>query len=224
MKKGKRIKKASESIDKNKSYTLLEGLKLIKENAGAKFDESIEVHVNLNIDPTKGEQAIRSTVILPHGIGKDIKICVITNDEAEAKKAGADVIGGEDLITQIKTGKLPKVDVIITTPNMMPKLATAAKVLGPRGLMPSPKTDTVTTNIADTISDLKKGKESFKNDKGGCVHQVIGKASFDEDKLKENYNVFMETLSAQKSDSVKGRLIKSISICSTMGPSVKIEA
>ncbi len=223
MKISKRIKKAKESIEKGKLYEALEGFKLAKENAGAKFDESIEVHVNLNINPSKGDQAVRSTVVLPHGTGKNIKVCVITNDEAEAKKAGADIIGGEDLIAQIKTGKLPEADVIVTTPDMMPKLATAAKVLGPRGLMPSPKTDTVTTNIVEAVSDLKKGKESFKNDKGACIHQVIGRASFSESDLEENYNAFIEALLLQKADSVKGRLIKSIAVCSTMGPSIKLK-
>ena len=224
MKKGKRIINAKKSVEKGKLYDVQEAVVLVKENAKAKFDESVEVHVNLNINPTSGDQAIRSTVILPHGTGKDIKVCVIAKDDIDAKKAGADVIGGEDLIAQIKTGKLPDVDVIVTTPDMMPKLASAAKVLGPRGLMPSPKTDTVTTNIIETVSELKKGKESFKNDKGACVHQIIGKASFDTKKLEENYKAFINAVLAQKTDAHKGKLIKSISICSTMGPGVKVKA
>ena len=223
MKKGKRIIDAKKTVEKGKLYDLSEAIKLVKENANAKFDESVEVHVNLNINPSSGEQAIRSTVVLPHGVGKDVRVCVIAKDDVEAKKAGADVIGGEDLIAQIKTGKLPDVDVIVTTPDMMPKLASAAKVLGPRGLMPSPKTDTVTTNITETVSELKKGKESFKNDKGACIHQIIGKASFDEKKLEENYNAFINAVLAQKTDAHKGKLIKSVFVCSTMGPSVKVK-
>ncbi len=224
MKKGKRIETAISSIDKDKFYEISEALEIVKNNAKAKFDETIEVHVNLNINPTRGEQAIRSTVVLPHGTGKDVKVCVITKDEKDTKKFNADVVGGEELINDIKAGKLPAVDVIVTTPDMMPKLASAAKILGPRGLMPSPKTDTVTTNIIDTVSELKKGKESFKNDKGACVHQAIGKASFEAKKLEENYNAFIDALLSQKTDAHKGKLIKSITICSTMSPSVKIKA
>ncbi len=222
MKKSKRFIEAQEALKSQKMYDIAEAMALVVKHATAKFDESIEAHLRLNIDPTKGDQAVRGTVTLPHGTGKDIKIAAIVADPEEAKKAGADVVGGEELITQIKAGKLPEVDVIITTPDMMPKLASAAKVLGPRGLMPSPKTDTVTTDVTETIAELKKGKDSFKNDKGGCIHQVIGKASFGAEKLTENLTAFVDVVNAQKSDAHKGKLIASLSVCSTMGPSVKV--
>lgn len=225
MKKGKRYNSAAETVDKEKMYSPSEAFSLVKDNAKAKFDESIEVHVRLNIDPKKGEQQVRGTVTLPQGTGKEVKVGVITESkEAEAKKAGADVVGGQELIDQMKTGKLPEVDVLVATPDIMPKLAQAARVLGPRGLMPSPKTDTVTLDVEKVVGELKKGKESFKNDNTSNVHQIIGKASFDAEKLEENFKAFIEAVGKCKTDAHKGKLISSISICSTMGPAIKIEA
>lgn len=225
MKRGKNYKATVETLKKNHVYTLDEALPLVKAGAKAKFVESVELHVRLNIDPKKGDQAIRGVVTLPHGTGKTTRVAVVTEKDAqEAKAAGADVVGGQELIDQIKAGKLPDVDVIVTSPDMMPKLAQAARILGPRGMMPSPKTDTVTTNIAQAVEELKKGKESFKNDNSANVHQVIGKTSFDEDKLKANAQVFLKAVADQKNDAHKGNLIRSISICSTMGPGMKIKA
>lgn len=223
MKRGKRYDLAVEKRSEEK-MTLEEAATFVKENASAKFDESVEVHIRLNIDPKKGEQAVRGSVTLPHGTGKEMRIGVITEDAVdEAKKAGADVIGGQDLIDKIKAGELPDVDVLIATPDMMPKLAPAARVLGPRGLMPSPKTDTVTPNVAAAVESLKKGKANFKNDNTGNIHQVIGKASFDAKQLIENYKAFVDAVQACKTDAHKGQLITTTSMCSTMGPAAKIK-
>jgi large subunit ribosomal protein L1 len=222
----KRTKRYNTSLQKRSDdkVTLEDAVAFVKESANAKFDESVEMHVRLNIDPKKGEQAVRGSVTLPHGTGKEVRVGVITDDKAdEAKKAGADIVGGQDLIDKIKSGNLPDVDVLVATPDMMPKLAPAARVLGPRGLMPSPKTDTVTSNVAAVVESLKKGKASFKNDNTGNIHQVIGKASFSQEQLIENYNAFMDAVKACKTDAHKGQFIQTTSVCSTMGPSAKIK-
>lgn len=224
-KAGKNYRAAVDARDKSKVYDIAEAIEFIKTNAKAKFDESVEVHVRLNIDPKRGDQAVRGAVSLPHGTGKTARIAVITESKVDdAKDAGADVIGGTELIDEIKAGKLPDVDVIVATPEMMPKLASAAKVLGPRGLMPSPKTDTVTPDVKGIIAELKKGKENIKNDKTGVVHQVIGKTSFDDVQLAENFGAFISALQSLKNDAHKGALIGNISMCSTMGPGVKVKA
>lgn len=221
--RGKKYKKASESIKEDKKYLVTEAVKIIKDNKIAKFDESVEMHIKLNIDPKKGEEQMRGTVVLPHGTGKTKKVAVITSAKAkEAKEAGADIVGGEEIIEKIKNNTLEAVDVIVATPEMMPKLAPVAKILGPRGLMPSPKTETVTEKVKETVEMLKKGKVSFKNDDGGNIHQIVGKVSFDETKLEENIKAFLEALRKAKSQSVKGKLIVSMSLCSTMGPGIKI--
>ncbi len=223
MKRGKNYK---EAIEKRTDEQMLveEAVAFVKENTSAKFDESVEVHIRLNIDPKKGEQAVRGSVVLPNGTGKDVRVGVITEEKAdEAKKAGADLIGGQELIDKMKGGELPDVDVLVATPDMMPKLAVAARVLGPRGLMPSPKTDTVTPNVGVAVESLKKGKSSFKNDNTGNIHQVIGKVSFDAQKIVENYNSFIDAVKSCKNDAHKGQLIASVSMCSTMSPAVKIK-
>lgn len=223
---GKRMNAASAKIDKNKVYTAEEAIKLVKETATVKFDASVEIHAQLGIDPKKGEQQIRSTVVLPHGTGKSKTVAafVSAEKEKEAKDAGADFVYGEEDIKKIKdTGKIA-FDIAITTPDMMPKLAVAAKVLGPKGLMPSPKTETVGPNIKKMIEELKKGKITFKNDDGANIHQIIGKVSFDEAKLKENFDVFMEALKKVKPNSSKGTYIKTLVICSSMGPAIKVQA
>lgn len=223
MKRGKNYNSAVEKRGEEK-MTAEEAVVFVKENASAKFDESIEVHIRLNIDPKKGEQSVRGSVTLPHGTGKEVRVGVITEDKVdEAKKAGADLIGGQELIDKIKKGDLPDVDVLVASPDMMPKLAPAARVLGPRGLMPSPKTDTVTPNVADAINSLKKGKANFKNDNTRNIHQVIGRASFTQEQILENYNAFMDAIKACKNDAHKGQLIATKSMCSTMGPAVKIK-
>lgn len=223
MKRGKKYRAVSEKLDKNKTYSISEALTLIKEGKIAKFDESVEVHIKLGLDTKKGDQQVRAAVVLPHGIGKTKKIAVVTSTKAkEAKEAGADIVGAEDLIEKIKQGKIEGFDVLVASPEMMPKLAPAAKILGPRGLMPSPKTETVSDKIKETVEMLKKGKLSFKNDVSGVVHQVIGKSSFDVKKLEENYATFIEAVNKAKPAGVKGKYMISISVCSTMGPSIKV--
>ena len=223
MKHGKKYKTVLEKIDQNKAYGTEEAVKLIKENKIAKFDESIEVHLRLNIDPKKGEEQVRGAVVLPHGTGKTKKIAVITSTKAkEAKVAGADIIEGEEMVEKISSGKMESFDILVATPEMMPKLARVAKILGPRGLMPSPKTETVTDKIKETVEMLKKGKINFKNDNTGNIHQVIGKVSFEEEKIAENLKSFLEAVQKAKPQAVKGKFIASISICSTMGPGIKI--
>jgi len=222
MKRGKNYKKAFEKVEKDKRYSIEEAVKIVKENKIAKFDESVEIHVKLSIDPKKGEQQVRGAVVLPHGTGKTKKVAVITSTKAkEAKDGGADIIEGEEMIEKIKNNKI-QFDILVASPEMMPKLAQVAKILGPRGLMPSPKTETVTDKIKETVEMLKKGKVSFKNDDGSNVHQIVGKISFDESKLKENIEAFMNALQKVKPQSLKGKYIISVSICSTMGPGLKI--
>lgn len=223
MKHGKKYKAIAEKVEKNKLYTASEAFALVKEGKVAKFDESVEAHIKLGVDPKKGDQQVRGTVVLPHGIGKTKRIAVVTSTKAkEAKEAGADIVGAEDLIEKIKLGKFDNFDVLVASPEMMPKLAPIAKILGPRGLMPSPKTETVTDKIKEAVEMLKKGKLSFKNDTAGVVHQVIGKLSFDAKKLEENYAVFIEAVNKAKPTGVKGKYMISVSVCSTMGPGVKV--
>lgn len=221
--RSKKYKKVFEKIEKDKKYSIEEAIKIIKENKIAKFDESVEIHAKLSIDPKKGEQQVRGAVILPHGTGKTKKVAVITSTKVkEAKDAGADIVGGEEMIEKIKNNKISRFDILVATPEMMPKLAQVAKILGPRGLMPSPKTETVTEKIKETVEMLKKGKVSFKNDDGANIHQLVGKVSFDENKLKENIEAFLGSLQKAKPQAAKGKYIVSVSICSTMGPGVKI--
>lgn len=223
MKRGKKYRAITEKIDKSKSYSSEEAFKLVKKSKIAKFDESVEVHVKLDIDTKKGEQQVRGAIVLPHGVGKAKRIAVVTSTKAkEAEEAGADVVGDENLIEKIKLGKIENFDVLVATPEMMPKLAKVAKILGPRGLMPSPKTETVTEKVEETVKMLKKGKISFKNDTSGIIHQVIGKLSFEEKKLQENYEAFLGAVQKAKPNGLKGKYIVSISTCSTMGPGIKI--
>lgn len=222
MRRGKKYKGVAEKIEK-KVYSIEEGLALVKENKVAKFDESIEVHIKTNIDAKKGDQQIRGSVVFPHGTGKTKRIGVITSTKAkEAKEAKADVVMGEEMIDEIKKGKID-FDILVATPEMMPKLAQVAKILGPKGIMPNPKTDTVTDKIKEAVEMLKKGKVSFKNDNTGNVHQVIGKASFEIAQLRENFNSFIEALEKSKQEAVKGKLITKIVICSTMGPGIEVK-
>lgn len=224
MKRSKRYKNAKEKIDKSKIYNIDEAVEFLIENAKTKFDESVEVHLRANINPKQADQLIRGSVVLPHGIGKEKKIAVFAEGDkvAEAKEAGADLIGGEDLIEKIKQKKEIDFDVSVATPEMMRKLASIAKILGPKGLMPSPKTDTVTTDIKKTVEQLKKGKINFKNDDSGNVHQLVGKVSFGKDKLKENIMAYVQAIRDAKPSGVKGEFIKNVVVTSTMGVGIKV--
>lgn len=224
MSRSKRYKKIAEKVDKTKIYLVSEALKGLKENASAKFDESVEVHVRLGIDAGKADQAVRGMVNLPHGSGKTKRVAVFAESAKaeEGKKAGADMVGGDDLIGKIKqTGKID-FDVAVATPDMMKKLAPVAKILGPKGLMPSPKTETVTMDIGKVVGELKKGKAEFRSDDSGNIHIGIGKVSFGEEKLRENFTEFLNTLKNSRPAAAKGDFIKSVHITSTMGPSFKV--
>ncbi len=222
----KRLTALAKQITKNKKYTLDEAITLVKQNATAKFDETIEIHVRTGIDPAKGDQQLRGTVALPHGTGKKVRIVafVDSTNETAAKDAGADIIGTEEYIdTLVKTGKID-FDVAVAVPAMMPKLAKAARVLGPRGLMPNPKTDTVSPNVAKMIEEQKAGKTSFKNDNTSNVHSIVGRASFSEAQLKDNIALTLETIKKARPSSTKGIFMRAIFLTSTMGPSVEIDA
>lgn len=212
-------------IDKTKTYSLDEAIKLIKDTSTTKFDSSVEVHLRLGIDPSKSDQQIRATVSLPHGNGKTktVGAFVGPNDEKAAKEAGADFVYGEEEIKKLKdTGKI-EFDIAVATPEMMPKLAVVAKVLGPKGLMPNPKTDTVSSDVKKMIGELKKGKIAFKNDDGANIHASIGKASFSEVQIKDNVLAFVDTIKKLKPSSSKGTYLKALYLTSSMGPSVKTD-
>ncbi len=210
--------------DKNKTYSIEEALEIVKKLTKTKFDASIEVHFRLGINNKKSDQQVRGAVNLPHGTGKTIKIAAFVSPENEkaVKAAGADLVGGEELITEIKKTEKTDFQVAIAEPGMMKNLSAIAKILGTRGLMPSPKNDTVTPNPVKAVEELKKGKISFKNDDTGNLHAVIGKVSFDTAKLNENYKSFLETVKKAKPSSSKGSFIKNISISSSMSAGVKV--
>lgn len=222
----KRFQEAKKLVEKSKVYSVDEAVALVKKTATAKYDEAIELHIKLGIDPSKSDQQVRGTIALPHGVGKTKRVIAFVEPakEAEAKQAGADIIGGEELIEQISQKGQFDFDVAVATPAMMPKLAKLARLLGPRGLMPNPKTDTVGPNVTKMISEQKAGKQSFKNDTTGNIHQVFGRASFTEDQLKENLRALLEAIKRLKPASSKGIFLKSITIASTVGPGIKIES
>jgi large subunit ribosomal protein L1 len=225
MKRSKSYKEALESFKQEEVYEIGQALEILEKFPKKKFDESVEVHAKLNIEPTKTDQQVRGTVDLPHGTGKTKKIAAFTStQEAEAKKAGADIVGGEDLIEKIATSKQIDFEVAVATPEMMPKLGKVARILGPRGLMPNPKTQTVGPKIELLIEGLKKGRASFKNDNGANVHQIVGKRSFTKEKLAENIKAFLDGLQASKPTAAKGKLVKNISISTSMSPSIAIKS
>jgi large subunit ribosomal protein L1 len=204
--------------------TVEEAIKILKETATAKFVETAELHANLNIDPKYADQQLRTTVTLPHGVGKDVRIAVLTNDAniAEAKEAGADIVGSDDLIEEISQGNL-NFELLVATPDMMPKLAKLGRVLGPKGLMPSPKSGTVSTTLTATLSEFKKGKFEYKADKTGVVHVSFGKSDFDENKLGENLEALYRSIEQNRPSGVKGKYFKNLFICTTMGPSIQLD-
>lgn len=221
---GKRLKEVAVLVSKNKVYTILEAATLLKETAKAKFDETIEVHIKLGIDPKQSDQIVRGTVSLPHGIGKTRRVAVLAKGEKqkEAEAAGADVVGSDDLIEDISKGKFD-FDVLVAAPDVMKDLSKVAKILGPKGLMPNPKSGTVTFEIGTTVTELKKGRVEYKNDSFGIIHVPVGKASFEKEKLVDNIKALIEVVVKAKPSSSKGQYIKSISVASTMGPGIFVE-
>jgi len=225
MKKGKKYVEALNLVEKNKLYSLDEAIDLIKKTSTTKFDSTVELALKLNIDAKKTDQALRGALVLPHGTGKTAKILVIAKGSAaeDATKAGADYVGETDLIEKIEKENWFDFDVIIATPEMMPALGKIGQKLGPKGLMPNPKTGTVTANTAKAVEDIKKGMVEYKTDAQGNIHTILGKASFKEKALKENLEYVLNTIVKAKPQSIKGNLIKSATVSTTMGPGIRID-
>lgn len=222
--RGKKYQKVAELIEKAKVYSLAEALELATKTNPAKFDASVEIHARLGVDPRQADQNIRATVSLPNGTGKTIRVAVFAPeaDHASAKKAGADIIGDEDFLKQLDKEEL-NFDILVATPQYMPKLGKYARLLGPRGLMPNPKSGTVATDVAKAVTEAKAGKVEYRVDKQAIVHIAVGKVSFGADKLTENAKAFFDSLASQKPTSLKGSYVKSISISTTQGPGIKVE-
>ncbi|HQU70774.1 MAG: 50S ribosomal protein L1 [Calditrichaeota bacterium] len=221
-KRSKRYRKFAELVE-NREYTLAEAVELLKKTASAKFDETVEMSVRLGVDPRHADQAVRGTVALPHGLGKEVRVLVVAKgDKAdEAKDAGADFVGYEDKIEEIQKGWLD-FDVIVATPDAMRDLGKLGRVLGPRGLMPNPKSGTVTMDVGTTVKEIKAGKIDFRVDKTGIIHTGVGKASFEADKIRDNVKTLVQSIIRLKPASAKGTYLKSISISNTMGPGIRI--
>lgn len=222
--RGKNYRKVAEKVDKNKLYTLAEAMKLAADTNSTKFDASVELHVRLGVDPRQADQNIRTTVTLPHGTGKKVRVAVFAPEDqhAAAKKAGADVIGNDDFLKQLDK-EVINFDVLVATPASMPRLGKYARLLGPRGLMPNPKSGTVAADVAKAVTDAKGGKVEYRVDKQAIVHLSIGKVSFGGDKLTENAAAFFESLKSQKPSSLKAIYVKSVSASTTMGPGIRVE-
>ncbi|SHK32378.1 50S ribosomal protein L1 [Thermocrinis minervae] len=228
MKRSKRYQKMLSLYDKDKAYTVEEAVSILKkmhEVAGPKFDQTVELAFRLGVDPKYADQMVRGSVVLPHGLGKPIKVLVFAEGEAQkiAQEAGADYVGGEDLINKILKEEWVDYDVVIATPEIMPKVAKLGRILGPRGLMPNPKTGTVTTNIKQAVEEAKKGRVEFKVDKTGNVHVPVGKISFDEKKLIDNIYAVIDAVVKARPPGVKGQYIKNITLSATMSPGIKID-
>jgi large subunit ribosomal protein L1 len=221
---GKRYATKAALVDTKKSYSLDDAVELVRQTSPTKFDASVEVHLRLGIDPEKGDQQVRGTVRLPHGTGKTRRVAafVSASHEVPAREAGADLIGSKELIEQIKSSEKLEFDVAVATPDLMKDLASIAKLLGPRGLMPSPKNGTVTTKVAETVRDLKGGLVAFKNDATSNMHQVVGKVSWEAPKLRENIVAFLEAIRRAKPPSSKGTYLKAAYLTTTMGPSIRL--
>ena len=225
MKKSKRYASLVQNVEKNKMYDYKEAIKLVKETSNLKFDSTIEVAMNLNLDTKKADQQLRGAIVLPKGTGKTTKVLVIAKGEKanQAKEAGADYVGDTDMIEKMEKENWFPFDVIVATPEMMPLLGKIGKILGPKGLMPNPKTGTVTMEVDKAVNEIKKGKVNYRTDSFGNVHGIIGKSSFDNKMLEENLSAFVNTILKVKPTTVKGAYVKNISISSTMGPGIKID-
>lgn len=224
MKRGKRYSEALGKLDKTNLYTKEEAVKLVKETSNTKFDATIDVAMSLNLDTKKADQQLRGAIVLPNGTGKTKKVLVIAKGDAQkaAKDAGADYVGDMDMVEKIEKENWFDFDTLIATPDAMPLLGKLGRVLGPKGLMPNPKTGTVTMDVAKAVSDVKAGRVEYKTDSFGNIHGIIGKVSFDEEKILENLNAFVNTILKLKPATVKGDYVKNITISSTMGPGIKI--
>lgn len=224
MKRGKRYIEASKVVDSSKAYDVAEAMKAVVESATAKFDESVEIHVRLGVDSRHADQQVRGVIVLPHGTGKTARVLVIAKgakaDEAEA--AGADYVGGEELINKIKNENWFDFDVCVTTPDMMGMVGRIGKVLGPKGLMPNPKSGTVTMDVTKAVKEIKAGKVEYRLDKTNIIHVAIGKKSFGAEKLTDNFNAIFDAILKAKPAAAKGQYVKSVTVASTMGPGVKV--
>lgn len=222
--RGKRYRQALDTIDRERLYTPRRALQLARSTVNVNFDPTVELAARLGVDPRQADQMVRGAVVLPHGTGKAVRVAVVATGEkvVEAQEAGADDVGGDDLVEQLE-GLAEELDVVIATPDMMSKLGRLGKVLGPRGLMPNPKSGTVTMNVAETVRQVKAGRVEYRTDRNGNVHAVLGKASFSLDQLLENYLAVMEEIVRQRPASAKGRYLRSIVVSTSMGPGVKID-
>ena len=221
---GKRMKAANASYDKNATHSVADAVKIVKDNAKVKFDETVELAINLGVDPRHADQMVRGVCNLPNGTGRSVRVAVFAKDAKadEAKAAGADVVGAEDLMERIQAGDMP-FEKVIATPDMMPLVGRLGKVLGPKGMMPNPKVGTVTMDVAKAVKDSKGGAVEFRVEKAGIIHAGVGKASFAQDKLAENVNAFLTSIQKARPSGAKGTFIKKITLSSTMGPGVKID-
>jgi large subunit ribosomal protein L1 len=221
---GKRLKKATQGLDREKLYGLDEALKVLKGQPATKFDQTVEIAMNLNIDPRKADQNLRGTVMLPHGTGKTLRVAVFAKGDRakEAEAAGADIVGAEDLAEKVQAGQI-EFDRCIATPDMMALVGRLGKILGPRGLMPNPKLGTVTANVSEAVRAAKGGQVEFRAEKAGIVHAGVGKVSFTEEALADNIKAFVAAITRAKPSGVKGTYVKKVSLSSTMGPGVKLE-
>ena len=221
---GKRLRSSRESVDRDQDYAALDAVKLIKNAVKTKFDETIEVAINLGVDPRHADQMVRGVVSLPNGTGKSVRVAVFAKDEKaeEAKAAGADIVGGDDLAKQIQDGKID-FDRCIASPDMMAVVGKLGKILGPRGLMPNPKVGTVTADVAQAVQDAKGGQVEFRVEKAGVIHAGIGKASFSETQILENLSAFVGAIQRAKPTGAKGTYVKKISVSSTMGPGIRVD-